>query len=156
MKTSVGGKLFIKGEETCRLHAYADPKTGGAPWTCGWGETSGVGPDTWWTQEEADRRFEVTITAFENIVSRYVTAPMTQGQFDAFVSLFYNIGPGNKYKDGIAHINPSGRPSHLLQYFNDGNILGCEAEWVKWCSPGSSVEHGLLARRQAELIIFRG
>jgi lysozyme len=156
MRTSERGVDLIKRFESCRLKAYADPKTGGAPWTCGWGETEGVGPDTWWTQDECDRRLADAIAAREAMVCRYVTHAMTQGQFDAFVSLFYNIGPGNQYKDGIAHIHPDGRPSTLLRKFNDGDIGGCESEWCKWISPGSTVAHGLLLRRQAELALFRG
>jgi lysozyme len=156
MKTSPAGVALIRYFESCALKAYPDPKTGGAPWTCGWGETEGVGPDTWWTQDECDRRLAVSIAAREAMVSRYVTHSMTQGQFDAFVSLFYNIGPGNQYKDGIAHLHPDGRPSTLLRSFNVGDIGKCEDEWVKWISPGSVVAHGLLNRRRAELALFRG
>ena len=156
MITSPAGKALIQRFESCKLKAYPDPKTGGAPWTCGWGETAGVTPDTWWTQQEADRRFGEAVEARELLVSKYVTHPMTQGQFDAFVSLFYNVGPGNEYKDGIAHLHPDGRPSTLLRKFNDGDIGGCEDEWCKWISPGSNVAHGLMLRRQAELALFRG
>lgn len=155
MKTSEAGKALIKGFESCKLKAYPDPKTGGAPWTCGWGETRGVTQDTWWTQEEADRRFEETVSDVEKIVSRYVTHEMTQGQFDAFVSIIFNVGPGNQWKDGICRLK-DGRPSTLLRKFNDGDVSGAEDEWVKWVSPGSSVEKGLRRRRMAELSLFRG
>lgn len=156
MKTSEAGISLIKFFESCRLKAYADPKTGGAPFTCGWGETEGVTHDTWWTQEEADRRLLASIEAREHMVSRYVTHEMTQGQFDAFVSLFYSVGPGNEYKDGIAHLHPDGRPSTLLRSFNQGDVGRCETEWLKWISPGSTVANGLLKRRRAELQLFRG
>lgn len=155
MNTSEAGIDLIKRFESCRLKAYPDPKTGGAPWTCGWGETDGVTPDTWWTQEECDRRLMESIAARENIVCRYVTHEMTQGQFDAFVSIIFNVGPGNQYKDGICRLK-DGRPSTLLRKFNDGDIGGAEDEWCKWISPGSNVAHGLLLRRQAELALFRG
>lgn len=155
MKTSEAGKDLIKLFESCRLKAYPDPKTGGAPWTCGWGETSGVTPDTWWTQEEADRRLNETIASVENVVSKYVKHEMTQGQFDAFVSIIFNVGPGNQWKDGICRLK-NGNPSTLLRKFNDGDIGGTETEWEKWISPGSNVAKGLLRRRQAELALFRG
>lgn len=155
MKTSPEGRALIKYHESCRLKAYPDPKTGGAPWTCGWGETEGVTPDTWWTQDEADRRFEEALAAREVMVCKYVTHAMTQGQFDAFVSIFYNVGPGNPFKDGIARLK-NGRPSTLLRKFNAGDIGGAETEWLKWISPGSGLEHGLLGRRRAELALFRG
>jgi lysozyme len=156
MITSEAGKALIKSYESCRLKAYPDPLTGGKPWTCGWGSTQGVTPDTIWDQAEADRHFEDDIHDAEMMVSRYVTHETTQGQFDAFVSIFQNVGPGNEYKDGIAHIHPTGRPSRLLQAFNTGDMGKCEDEWVRWCSPGSSVEHGLRNRRMAELALFRG
>ncbi|MBC7603879.1 MAG: lysozyme [Ramlibacter sp.] len=154
MKTSEAGIALIKRFESCRLKAYPDPKTGGEPYTCGWGETSGVTEDTWWTQEEADRRLEESIEAREAIVDRYVTHEMTQGQFDAFVSIIFNVGPGNQWKDGICRLK-NGQPSTLLRKFNDGDIGGCEEQWLRWISPGSSVERGLLNRRRAELELFR-
>jgi lysozyme len=156
MKTSDAGISLIKRFESCCLKAYPDPKTGGAPYTCGWGETEGVTADTWWTQDECDRRLADAIAARELMVSKYVTHAMTQGQFDAFVSIFYNVGAGNQYKSGIAHLAPDGKPSTLLRAFNDGDLGKCEDEWCKWVSPGSTVAHGLLLRRQAELALFRG
>jgi lysozyme len=155
VKTSEAGVDLIKRFESCRLKAYPDPKTGGDPWTCGWGETRGVTEDTWWTQDEADRRLAESIAAVEILVSKYVTHEMTQGQFDAFVSIIFNVGPGSSYKDGICRLH-DGRPSTLLRKFNEGDIGGCEDEWEKWISPGSSVSTGLLRRRQAELALFRG
>lgn len=155
MKTSEAGRDLIKRFESCRLKAYPDPKTGGAPYTCGWGETKDVTADTWWTQSEADRRLDESIADCERIVSRYVTHEMTQGQFDAFVSIIFNVGPGNQWKDGICRLK-DGRPSTLLRKFNAGDIGGAETEWEKWISPGSNVSMGLLRRRQAELALFRG
>jgi lysozyme len=156
MNTSARGKKFVQSFETCRLRAYPDPKSGGAPWTCGWGSTIGVTQDTVWTQEEADRHFEYDIACAEALVRHYVTHEMTQCQFDAFVSIFQNVGPGKKgEKSGIAVLREGG-PSTLLRKFNDGDIGGCETEWTKWVSPGTAVEHGLMRRRQAELAMFRG
>jgi lysozyme len=153
-RTSAAGRALIQGKESCRLVAYPDPKTGGAPWTCGWGETEGVTPTTVWTQAEADSRFERSLAKVEALVRHYVTAPMTQGQFDAFVSIFYNVGPGSEIKDGIGRLR-NGEPSTLLRKFNAGDLAGTEAEWVKWISPGSSVSHGLYLRRVAELELFK-
>lgn len=154
MNTSPAGIALIKLFESCKLKAYPDPKTGGAPWTVGWGETEGVTPDTWWTQDEADRRLATSIAQREVIVQRNVTHPMTQGQFDAFVSIVFNVGSGNQWKDGIMRLK-NGNPSTLLRKFNAGDVGGAEDEWCKWISPGSAVEKGLLRRRQAELVLFR-
>lgn len=155
MRTSPSGRRLIQGFEDRRLKAYPDPKTKGPPWTCGYGETEGVDENTVWTPEECDFRFEVSLAKREAMVQRYVTAPMTQGQFDAFVSIFYNVGEGGSHKDGIGRLK-NGQPSTLLRKFNAGDLPGCEAEWLKWISPGSDVEAGLLRRRKAELVLFRG
>jgi lysozyme len=154
-RTSDRCKAFLKTKEHCVLQAYPDPLTGGKPYTCGWGSTRGVTKDTVWTQEQADAAFEVDVAEAEAAVRRYVTHEMTQGQFDAFVSIFYNVGPGSSSRDGIGRLK-SGRPSTLLRKFNDGDIAGAEAEWPKWCSPGSNVERGLRKRRYEELAMFRG
>lgn len=155
MKTSQQGKSLIKSFESLKLQAYADPKTGGDPWTCGWGST---GPDvkqhTVWTQEKADQRFEEDLEKFENIVSGNVTVPLTQGQFDAMVSIVYNVGPGSKTKDGIIRLK-SGQPSTLLRLLNDGDYQGCADQFLRWVSPGSSVENGLRRRRAVEQELFK-
>lgn len=155
MNTSPAGIALIRSFENCVLKAYPDPKSGGDPWTCGWGSTRGVTPTTVWTQDEADAHFMQDLADAEAMVLRYVTHDTTQWQFDAFVSIFQNVGPGSQYKDGIGRLK-SGNPSTLLRKFNAGDIGGAEAEWLKWISPGSAVEHGLLRRRQAELALFRG
>jgi lysozyme len=155
MKTSPAGIALIKAFESCKLKAYPDPKTGGAPWTCGWGATGAdIGPDTVWTQAQADARLAADIAEREAMVLAAVTHPMTQGEFDAFVSIVFNVGKGSATKDGILRLK-SGNPSTLLRKFNAGDIGGAETQWLLWVSPGSSVEHGLFRRRQAELALFR-
>jgi lysozyme len=155
MKTSPKGLDLIKEFEDCELTAYPDPKTGGAPWTIGWGATGpGIGPGTVWTQEQADNRLLDDVAAREALVSHAVTHPMTQGQFDGFVSIVFNVGQGSSTKDGILRLK-DGRPSTLLRKFNAGDISGAEAEWLKWISPGSNVAKGLLRRRMAELELVR-
>lgn len=161
MNASPQCHAVIKHFEECVLKAYADPKTKGPPYTCGWGCTRGVTPTTVWTQEKADAELLVDVHEAEELVDRFVTHPMTQGQYDAFVSIFYNVGegrpdrPGHDGRDGIAFLR-DGRPSTLLRKFNAGDIGGAETEWLKWISPGSRVENGLKRRRMAELALFRG
>jgi lysozyme len=151
MQTSAKGKALIKRFEACRLTAYPDPKTGGAPWTCGWGST---GPDVvkgvTWTQAYADNRFDADLMTPERIVNNAVTVAMTQGQFDAMVSIVYNVGPGSSIRDGIIRLK-NGHSSTLLQKLNAGDYAGCAEQFLKWVSPGSNVENGLRRRRQAEV-----
>ena len=155
MKISAEGIALIKRFEGCDLEAYPDPKTNGEPWTCGWGATGPeIGPDTVWTQAQADARLLEDIEQRERVINEKVKHPMTQGQFDAFVSILFNVGHGNARRDGIIELK-SGWPSTLLRKFNAGDIGGAETEWMKWVSPGSSVVKGLTRRRMAELELFR-
>jgi lysozyme len=154
MQTSQAGIDFIKEFEDCRLTAYPDPKTGGDPYTIGWGAT---GPDIYkglvWTQEQADDRLLKDIEAREAIVNQYVTVSLTQGQFDAMVSILMNVGFGSARRNGIIRLK-SGEPSTLLAKLNAGDYEGAANEFGRWISPGSPVERGLKRRRGAEVEMF--
>ena len=97
MHTSAQGHALLHYFESCRLTAYPDPATGGAPWTIGWGDTGpGVVYGLTITQEQADARFATRLAdEFEPGVRAVLTAPPEQHQFDAMVCLAYNIGLGN-------------------------------------------------------------
>ena len=155
MKMSQAGIDLIKEFESCELEAYPDKKTGGDPWTIGWGAT---GPDIYegvvWTQEQADDRLARDVQAREAIVNEAVTVDLTQGQFDAMVSIVFNVGYGSKRRNGIIRLK-SGEPSTLLQNLNDGDYAGAAAEFMRWVSPGSPVERGLRFRRFAEVDLFK-
>lgn len=151
LKTSQRGRDFIARYEDDKLEAYPDPKTGSEPWTIGKGHTGGVKPGDKISQEESDMLFEDDIrNKGEMFVQRYVTVPVTQGMFDALVSIVFNVGPGHSKKDGIILLK-SGQPSTLLRKLNAGDYDGAKAEFPKWCSPGTNVENGLRKRRNAEV-----
>ncbi|MGJ7613943.1 MULTISPECIES: lysozyme [unclassified Variovorax] len=154
MKTSKVGVDLIKRFESCRLVAYPDPKTGGAPWTVGWGATgAGIGPGTIWEQSQADERLMRDIGEREDLVSAAVTVPLTQGQFDAMVSIVFNVGQGSSSRDGIIRLK-DGRPSTLLRKLNAGDYAGASLAFDSWVSSGSNVEKGLRRRRTAERAVF--
>ena len=46
------------------------------------------------TAEQAKAYFKHDLAKFEKTVNESVTVPLTQNQFDALVSLTYNIGSG--------------------------------------------------------------
>jgi lysozyme len=154
VNTSPAGIALIKQFETCRLAAYPDPRTGAAPWTVGWGATGPeIAPGTIWEQSQADARLMIDIGVAEAIVAKAATVPLTQGQFDALVSIVFNVGPGSPYKDGIVRLK-DGRPSTLLRLLNAGDYDGAADQFLYWISPGSSVENGLKRRRTAERCMF--
>lgn len=146
--------------ENCVLKAYPDPKTKGDPWTIGWGHT---GPEVKkglvWSQDKANEVFARDVAVFEKMANMCIMVPVTQGQFDAMVSILFNVGPGRKKrpgdegKNGILQLK-DGSPSTLLRKLNAGDYAGCAAEFPKWCSPGSPVEAGLKRRRIREQKLF--
>jgi lysozyme len=154
MKTSKVCIDLIKSYESCKLKAYPDPKTGGAPWTVGWGATGdGIGPNTVWTQQQADSRLDSDIALREAIVSKATKVALTQGQFDAMVSIVFNVGYGSPERDGIIVLK-NGKPSTLLRKLNAGDYDGCADQFLLWVSPGSSVTNGLKRRRTSERCLF--
>ncbi len=154
MKASQKLQAFLKSKESLRLNAYPDPKTGGAPWTVGYGSTGAdVKEGVVWTKEKAEQRFLDDLKQFEWTVNGAVKVPLTQGQFDALVSIVYNVGPGSSKKDGIVRLK-DGRPSTLLRKLNEGDYVNARGEFMRWVSPGSNVENGLRIRRGQELSEF--
>lgn len=156
MKSSPNCRALIQHYESCVLTAYPDPKTGGDPWTVGWGATGpGIGPGVVWTQYRADERLVADITERDEDASLAIHVPITQGQFDAFVSILFNVGHGSKTRDGIIRLK-NGSPSTLLRQLNASNHGAARAEFAKWISPGSNVTRGLKRRRRAEQALYDG
>lgn len=142
--------------EQLRLISYPDPNTGGAPWACGYGATGPeIGPGVTWTQDRADMRLQSDVAQREMVANNAIRVAVTQGQYDAFISLLYNVGAGSPTRDGIVRLK-SGGPSTLLAKLNAGDYEGAGDQFLRWCSPGSDVEHGLLKRRTAEQGVFNG
>lgn len=143
MKLSTRGKNLIKSHEGLVLAVYPDPSTGGAPYTAGYGHTgSDVKPGMKVTQAMADAWFDKDVAKFESGVSSLITSPTTQGQFDAMVSLAYNIGLGNFGK------------STLLKKHN-ARCYTCAADQFRvWNRANGKVMNGLTKRRAAEREVY--
>ncbi|HHB9079474.1 TPA: lysozyme [Klebsiella pneumoniae] len=142
MKLSTRGIDLIKRFEGYSSKAYPDPATGGAPWTIGYGTTNGVKPGMVITSEKAEKMLRDDVAKFESGVSSLVTAPTTQGQFDAMVSLAYNIGLGNFGK------------STLLKKHNS-RCYTCAADQFRvWNRANGKVMNGLTKRRAAERQVY--
>jgi len=133
------GREFIKSWEGCRLKAYDD---GVGVWTIGYGHTKGVKYGDECTQEQADAWFDEEIEQFGNQVNALVIPDVPQHQFDALVSLAYNIGVGAFSK------------STLLKKLNDHDYLGAAEQFDVWNKGGGMVMIGLVRRRSAERNIF--
>ena len=97
------------------------------------------------TELEAFEMFKAIADKFADKVSKLVTAPIDQAQFNALVSLTYNIGPANFQK------------STLLRKVNfNHNDPTIRAEFLKWNKAGGQVLKGLTIRRKAEADIYFG
>ncbi|MFW8199585.1 lysozyme [Klebsiella pneumoniae] len=142
MKLSQRGIDLIKQFEGYSSKAYPDPATGGAPWTIGYGTTKGVKPGMVVTAQQAEKMLRDDVAKFESGVSSLITAPTTQGQFDAMVSLAYNIGLGNFGK------------STLLKKHN-ARCYTCAADQFRvWNRANGKVMNGLTKRRAAERQVY--
>lgn len=138
---------FLKDFEKFRPTAFKPtPKD---VWTIAWGHTHGVKEgDTCTTVQgylwlAEDVEYDVTG------VNYLVTVPLTQEQFDALISLTYNIGIG-------VHDGKKGdfADSTLLVKLNAGDYVGAAAEFPKWNMQAGKVLPGLTTRRIAERLHF--
>ena len=104
MIISKKGLDLIKEFEGYRDKAYKCPA---GVWTCGYGHTNGVKRDTVCTPEEAEEWLREDVGWAEKSVSNI--NGLNQNQFDALVSLTYNIG-GSAFKNStvcrLAKQNP--------------------------------------------------
>ena len=147
MQVSDAGIELIKSFEGFRANAYPDPKSGGDPWTAGYGTTkfpSGrpVKKGDYVTPAQAEMYLREDVKKFASSVDALVTVPLKQCQYDALVSFVYNLGATNF------------RTSTLLKKLNAKDYKGAADEFLRWVSPGSSVEAGLRRRRTAERAMF--
>lgn len=146
---SPAGMTLTQVSEGLRLAAYADPKSGGEPWTIGYGHTAGVKRGDTCTQEQAMRWLAGDLAAAALIVQTYVRSPLSQGQSDALIDFVFNMGVGrvanaeDPGKDGFVVLT-SGRSSSLLRLVNAADFDSAALEFEKWDvggPPGLRVRH---------------
>jgi lysozyme len=130
---------FLKRWEGIKLNAYKD---GGGVWTIGYGHTKDVKPGDVISLEQAHAFLEEDLAWAKKAVSDGVRIPITQNQYDAFVSLCYNIG-ATGFKG-----------STTLRRFNAGDIKGAADAITWWNKDNGKVIPGLVNRRAAEKALF--
>ena len=122
MQTGAKGLNLIRKKEAYRQFAYPDPGSvlakrypkarwgflspaeifqtlpasarslSGKPWTVGYGETGNVDQTSTRTKSEAEMHLLLKIKPFEQVLTQAITVETTQEQFDAMMSLAWNIG----------------------------------------------------------------
>ena len=80
---------------------------------------------------------------FADKIFSAIKVPVAQNQFDAMVSLAYNIGTGSFLK------------STLLKKVNAGDFIGASEEFLKWNKSGGKELLGLTRRRKREQDLFK-
>jgi len=145
-KLSLKGFELIKRFEGLQLKPYKCPA--GIP-TIGYGNTYYPNgkkvtlQDEPITQSIADKLLESLLPPYERAVDSFCRDDINQNQFDALVSLAYNIGVGNLQKSTLikkVNINPS-----------DPTI---QAQFLRWNKADQKVLPGLTKRRQAESDLY--
>jgi lysozyme len=113
------------------------PVPGDVP-TIGFGTTEGVKPGDRITPPKALARALTDVQKFEGAVKRCVTVPLHQYEYDAYISLSYNIGP-------TAFCN-----STLVKRLNAGDYPGACQSILMWDRFKGKPLRGLTIRRQVE------
>ena len=135
---------LVKKFEGCRLTAYPDPGTGGAPWTVGYGHTSGVVPGLTITQAQADVWLKQDLDKANKDMHSLVNCPLRQCQEDALTSFVYNCGKHN-FENSTLRIK-----------VNTGKMDEAAKEFDKWVNAAGKPLPGLVKRRAAERALFEG
>lgn len=147
MKASEKIKSKIKEWEGCRLTAYRCPA---GLLTIGYGHTGkDVCQGLTINKATADYLFEKDIAEFETQLDRALkedkVPALTQGQYDALLSIAYNIGITKLRGQSTLWRKLRANPS-------DSTI---PAEFNRWVYGGGKVLPGLVKRRQQESEIYQ-
>lgn len=139
MKTSKTGIDFIKGFESLRLTAYDD---GRGVTTIGYGHTATARSGMRITEAQAETLLRRDLSAKEACVARNVRVSLSQQQFDALVSLAYNIGCS------------AFAQSSVVRYLNNGEQEQAAKAFLMWNKVNGKVWNGLTKRREQEMAMF--
>lgn len=139
MNTSQQGIELIKKFEGIRYQAYDD---GVGVWTIGVGHTKGVVKGDKIDDAKVDEYLREDLESAEYAVNSLVKVELKQSQFDALVSLVFNIGSGAFSK------------STLLKLLNKGRYDMAADQFPRWNLAGGKILLGLTKRRAAERLLF--
>ncbi|MDH1725063.1 lysozyme [Acinetobacter johnsonii] len=144
MHISPSGIDLICNFEGLRLKAYDD---GVGVWTIGFGTTKypngiRVKKGDACTLDQAKAYMQNDLKSFEQTVNNTVKVPLNQNQFDALVSLAYNIGTNAFSK------------STLVKKLNANDIRGAADQFDVWVNAGGKRMQGLVNRRAREKALF--
>ena len=136
---SGAGLIAISGFEGFSEKAYVPVP--GDKVTIGYGHTGQVQLGDTITQEEALQLLRKDVEVAEKAVRRCVKVPLSQNEFDAYVSFTFNVGEGNFCS------------STLVKKLNTKDYLGACRELKRWVYSSGVKYKGLENRRSVETLI---
>lgn len=136
VRTSEPGLELIGNAESCQREPYRCPAD---VWTDGVGNTHGVKLGVRKTDAQIAADWEKNIIDAEKCVNQYADGEkLKQGEFDAAVSVTFNIGC------------PSMQKSTMFWMFRQGRITEACNQFPRWVYAGGKVLPGLVIRRDKE------
>jgi lysozyme len=135
----------IKAHEGFRATMYLD--AAGKP-TIGYGTLIDSTNEQWLrtatiSQEKAEELLRRDLVPFEQVINDTITVTLAQNQFDALVSLVYNIGPG-AFRNGSLPRLINGR----------SDALAISSKWKEYNKAGGRELAGLTKRRKEEVQLY--
>ena len=141
LAVSATALVSIALNEGYRGEAYKDAV--GVP-TVGYGETKGVTMKSRTTPDRALVQLLSSANSHADDIRQCIKVPLYQHEFDAYVSLAYNIGAKNFCG------------STLVKKLNAGDYTGACTEIRRWNKAGGKVLAGLTKRREKEYRMCMG
>ncbi len=140
MNISKFGIEFIKKQEGLRTKAYRDA---GGILTIGYGHVDPTITENLEIDEvRATELLTIDLVRFVHVVDTSIKVLRTQEQFDAMVSLAFNIGD-NAFKN-----------STLVEVMNRGDVRRAADEFLRWNKVNGRPNDGLTKRRRMERGLF--
>ena len=141
LAVSATALVSIALNEGYRGEAYKDAV--GVP-TVGYGETKGVTMKSRTTPDRALVQLLSSANSHADDIRQCIKVPLYQHEFDAYVSLAYNIGAKNFCG------------STLVKKLNAGDYTGACEQIRRWDRAGGKVLAGLTKRREQEYRMCMG
>lgn len=152
MKTTVEGLELIVKSEGYSSTAYKDI---GGVWTIGYGHTLSAVPDMKISEKRAYELLRDDVKSAEMAVNTFVIAqgvPLNPHQFDALVSIVFNVGTGNIFTKDYPNGYRFG--STLYNLLLAGDYQGAAVRFLDFCKVDGRPVRGLLTRRMEEKELF--
>ncbi len=112
-------------------------------WTIGYGCTEGVYEGLVWTEKQAEAALLREVAQTEQEVAQYIKVELNQNQYDAVVSLCYNLTGGLS------------KAQTLVKHINNQDWNKAADAFLLYTGAGQKRVPGLVRRRNAERALFK-